>query len=76
MAPGTSKKSAAGTSKAQKKPAVGSQGKTAEGTFIPSKEAESSAIQKKPAPSSTKTKREKIILHFTASKYGHNIHIL
>ena len=38
VAPGTSKKSAVGTSKAQKKLVVGSQGKPTEDTSIPSKE--------------------------------------
>uniref|UniRef100_A0A2N9EQH2 Aminotransferase-like plant mobile domain-containing protein n=1 Tax=Fagus sylvatica TaxID=28930 RepID=A0A2N9EQH2_FAGSY len=45
MAPGTSKKSAAGTSKSQKKPAVGSLVNPTEDTSIPSKETESSAVQ-------------------------------
>jgi hypothetical protein len=58
MAPGTSKKSAAGTSKSQKKLAVGSQGNPAEDTSIPSKETESSAVQEKSAPPSTKAKSQ------------------
>uniref|UniRef100_A0A2N9H9K0 Aminotransferase-like plant mobile domain-containing protein n=1 Tax=Fagus sylvatica TaxID=28930 RepID=A0A2N9H9K0_FAGSY len=45
MAPGTSKKSAAGTSKSQKKPAVGSLGNPTEDTSIPSKETEPSALK-------------------------------
>uniref|UniRef100_A0A2N9GMW1 Aminotransferase-like plant mobile domain-containing protein n=1 Tax=Fagus sylvatica TaxID=28930 RepID=A0A2N9GMW1_FAGSY len=58
MAPGTSKKSAAGTSKSQKKPAIGSLVNPTEDTSIPSKETESSAVQEKSAPSSTKTKSQ------------------
>jgi hypothetical protein len=68
MAPGTSKKSAVGTSKAQKKPAVGSLGKPAEDTSIPSKETESSAVRKKSAPSSTKTKSQPGSKNVAASK--------
>jgi hypothetical protein len=68
MAPGTSKKSAAGTSKSQKKPAVGSLGNPAEDTSIPSKETESSAVRKKSAPSSTKTKSQPRSKSVAASK--------
>jgi hypothetical protein len=59
MAPGTSKKkSAAGTSKSQKKPAVGSLVNPTEDTSLPSKETESSAVQEKSAPPSTKAKSQ------------------
>jgi hypothetical protein len=59
MAPGTSKKkSAARTSKSQKKPVVGSLVNPTEDTSIPSKETEPSAVQEKSAPSSTKTKSQ------------------
>jgi hypothetical protein len=58
MAPGTSKKkkSAAGTSKSQKKPAVDPPVDPTEDTSPPSRETESSAIQEKSAPPSTKAK--------------------
>jgi hypothetical protein len=59
MAPGTSKKkSAAGTSKSQKKPAVDPPVDPTEDTSPPSKETESSAIQEKSAPPSTKAKSQ------------------
>uniref|UniRef100_A0A2N9HJJ6 Aminotransferase-like plant mobile domain-containing protein n=1 Tax=Fagus sylvatica TaxID=28930 RepID=A0A2N9HJJ6_FAGSY len=59
MAPGTSKKkSAAGTSKSQKKPAVNPPVNPTEDTSPPSKETESSAIQEKSAPPSTKAKSQ------------------
>ena len=47
IAPGTSKKSAVKTSKAQKKLVVGSQGESTEDAPISSKETRSSAIRKK-----------------------------
>uniref|UniRef100_A0A2N9J8N8 Aminotransferase-like plant mobile domain-containing protein n=2 Tax=Fagus sylvatica TaxID=28930 RepID=A0A2N9J8N8_FAGSY len=60
MAPGTSKKkkSAAGTSKSQKKPAVDPPVDSTEDTSLPSKETESSAIQEKSVPPSTKAKSQ------------------
>uniref|UniRef100_A0A2N9E6W1 Aminotransferase-like plant mobile domain-containing protein n=1 Tax=Fagus sylvatica TaxID=28930 RepID=A0A2N9E6W1_FAGSY len=59
MAPGTSKKkSAAGTSKSQKKSAVDPPVDPTEDTSPPSKETESSAIQEKSAPPSTKAKSQ------------------
>ena len=60
MAPGTSKKkkSAAGTSKSQKKPAADPAVGPIEDTSPPSKETESSAIQEESAPLSTKTKSQ------------------
>jgi hypothetical protein len=54
IAPGTSKKSAVKTSKAQKKLVVGSQGESAEEAPISSKETESSAVRKKSTPLSVK----------------------
>uniref|UniRef100_A0A2N9FWF7 Aminotransferase-like plant mobile domain-containing protein n=1 Tax=Fagus sylvatica TaxID=28930 RepID=A0A2N9FWF7_FAGSY len=59
MAPGTSKKkSAAGTSKSQKKPALDPPVDPTKDTSPPSKETESSAIQEKSAPPSTKAKSQ------------------
>uniref|UniRef100_A0A2N9I6J8 Aminotransferase-like plant mobile domain-containing protein n=1 Tax=Fagus sylvatica TaxID=28930 RepID=A0A2N9I6J8_FAGSY len=59
MAPGTSKKkSAAGTSKSQKKSAVDPPVDPTEDTSPPSQETESSAIQEKSAPPSTKAKSQ------------------
>uniref|UniRef100_A0A2N9FUA4 Aminotransferase-like plant mobile domain-containing protein n=1 Tax=Fagus sylvatica TaxID=28930 RepID=A0A2N9FUA4_FAGSY len=59
MAPDTSKKkSAAGTSKSQKKLAVGSLVNPTEDTPLPSKETESSAVQEESAPPSTKAKSQ------------------
>jgi hypothetical protein len=52
IAPGTSKKSAVKTSKAQKKLVVGSQGESAEDAPISSKETGSSAVRKKSTPPS------------------------
>jgi hypothetical protein len=68
VAPGTSKKSTAGTSKVQKKLVIGSQGESAEDTSIHSKEAESSAVRKKPASSSTKTESKPRSKNVVASK--------
>ena len=58
MAPGTSKKSAAGTSKSLKKPAVGPLVNPTEDTSLPSKETESSAVQEKSASPSTNVKSQ------------------
>uniref|UniRef100_A0A2N9F9W3 Aminotransferase-like plant mobile domain-containing protein n=1 Tax=Fagus sylvatica TaxID=28930 RepID=A0A2N9F9W3_FAGSY len=55
IAPGTSKKFVAGSSKTRKKLDVGSPEGSAVDPPIPVKEAVSSATRKKPAPSSTKT---------------------
>jgi hypothetical protein len=60
MAPGTSKKkkSAAGASKSQKKPAVDPPADPTEDTSLPSKETEFSAIQEESALTPTKAKSQ------------------
>jgi hypothetical protein len=68
IAPSTSKKSAAGSSKTRKKLDIGSPEGSAVDPSIPVKEAVSSATRKKPAPSSTKTASKPRSKNVVASK--------
>uniref|UniRef100_A0A2N9H4X2 Aminotransferase-like plant mobile domain-containing protein n=1 Tax=Fagus sylvatica TaxID=28930 RepID=A0A2N9H4X2_FAGSY len=78
MAPGTSKKSAVGTSKSQKKPAVGSLVNPTEDTSIPSKETESSAStaappssgEESPVESATPIEKESAVPTPPSTMYG------